>query len=465
MHHAGGWANLTFHFMPTFSVLKRLSSICAAVLILIMVIMWSLHAGESKAAGITYHVASNGNDSNSCSAAQSTSSAKRTIQAGVNCATQPGDIVSVHAGTYTETVSFSHSGSSGNPIRVQPNGYTNDGCGTPGCGSGDAVTWSGGATSPAAILTDVSHIRIQGFTIANTQTSTSASNLGTIQARNSACGGAGCKDNPREGIEILNNTFSNNGSPNGITNGAISGIVVFSAIGRHRSAGNIQTSEISGNTFSGNAGAAVYLISTSNTRIANNNLTSGTGALNTELGGPWYFGGLMYGYAENGSIAMDYLLFEGNTVANVTDSRTPQELSGIRYDHCQSNVGTVIQDNVFHDIHNTANNLGAYDIEGYGIFFESDNCHVETVQRNIIYNVGFVGMRLGSQATGGPITATIAHNTIWHAGRAALYMAAATNITVRNNILHKDQRSPSLAIGMETLAVSRGGHTFRNNLY
>ena len=67
---------------------------------LTFLIVVCLAASPAKAA--TYHVAQNGDDANTCGAAQSTSSSKqkRTIAAGVACLVA-GDTLVIHEGTYT----------------------------------------------------------------------------------------------------------------------------------------------------------------------------------------------------------------------------------------------------------------------------------------------------------------------------------------------------------------------------
>lgn len=63
--------------------------------------------------GKTYYVATNGSDSNSCSAAQSTSTPKRSINAGLSCLTAgSADILDIRSGTYSDRITSVVSGTS-----------------------------------------------------------------------------------------------------------------------------------------------------------------------------------------------------------------------------------------------------------------------------------------------------------------------------------------------------------------
>ena len=69
--------------------------------------------------GATYYVAKTGSDSNSCASAQSQSTRKLTINAGIACL-NPGDTLIVKAGTYNETIpDIIPSGTAGSPTIVK----------------------------------------------------------------------------------------------------------------------------------------------------------------------------------------------------------------------------------------------------------------------------------------------------------------------------------------------------------
>jgi parallel beta-helix repeat protein len=63
------------------------------------------------ASATTYYVGKSGNDSHGCT--NNATDACLTIQRGLNVATSPGDVVQVGAGTYSESPTMTHSGSSG----------------------------------------------------------------------------------------------------------------------------------------------------------------------------------------------------------------------------------------------------------------------------------------------------------------------------------------------------------------
>jgi parallel beta-helix repeat protein len=69
-------------------------------------------AAFSKAAtGVTYYVAKNGNDSNTCAEAQNIGTSKQTINAGIRCLAS-GDTLRIRRGTYVETVGGPNNGTS-----------------------------------------------------------------------------------------------------------------------------------------------------------------------------------------------------------------------------------------------------------------------------------------------------------------------------------------------------------------
>ena len=74
---------------------KRVLATCSTAVALLCI-------GATRAEAATYYTALTGNDANSCAHAQSISTPKRTVTAGVSCL-QPGDTLYVRAGDIHES--------------------------------------------------------------------------------------------------------------------------------------------------------------------------------------------------------------------------------------------------------------------------------------------------------------------------------------------------------------------------
>jgi hypothetical protein len=122
--------------------------------------------------GLQLYVATTGNDANAGTAA----APWRTIQKAMNSAT-PGSTVNIMAGTYNERLTLGVSGTAGNYITFQPNGFSvpAGGCGgytgTP-CGGDQVIldyTSLGTVTDgiPFLEINGKSYVRIQGLTFQN----------------------------------------------------------------------------------------------------------------------------------------------------------------------------------------------------------------------------------------------------------------------------------------------------------
>ena len=135
-------------------------------------LFWAVSQNDVPA-GPQFYVSTTGNDVNN---GTSLSTPWRTIQKAMNSAT-PGSTVNVVAGTYNERLTLGVSGTAGNYITFQPNGFSvpPGGCGgytgTP-CG-GDQVTLDYaplGTLSdgvPFLLVSGKSYVRIQGLTFEN----------------------------------------------------------------------------------------------------------------------------------------------------------------------------------------------------------------------------------------------------------------------------------------------------------
>ena len=128
---------------------------------------------SGASAGPQFYVATTGSDANS---GTSSSASWRTIQKAMNSAT-PGSTVNIMAGTYNERLTLGVSGTVGNYITFQPNGFSipAGGCGgytgTP-CGGDQVIldyAYLGTVTDgiPFLLVSSKSYVRIQGLTFQN----------------------------------------------------------------------------------------------------------------------------------------------------------------------------------------------------------------------------------------------------------------------------------------------------------
>jgi hypothetical protein len=111
-------------------------------------------------------------------------------------------------------------------VRLQQNNYYND---------------------AAALIQNKKYIRIEGFTFDG---STGASIINVIHP-------SGDKNvNPIQGIEIVNNTFTNNGNT-GVTSGTMTVVIELYDTGREHSYTGATVNKITGNTFTNNYGVMI----------------------------------------------------------------------------------------------------------------------------------------------------------------------------------------------------------------
>jgi parallel beta-helix repeat protein len=415
----------------------------------------------SIAQGATYHVAKSGNDNNTCGQAQNPSTPKLSIRAGVNCATTGGDIVSIHAGTYTESVTTGSSGASGNPIRIQANGYTNDGCTTQNCGSGDVVVWTSAGTgnsSPALYIPSQSYIRIQGLQFKNTN------NNRTIQIGDYSLD----KESTQiQGIEILNNTFNNNGTGGqsgtcGST-GYEDDLIKILHAGRNAAYTGATVNSIAANTMTSNYGVYVLLYGSSDWHIFNNTASGLKGSMSPCLANIFtsnffWWGSDRYTSPETYS---ERNLVENNTIGPWDTSNTSaKDYAGFRCD--VDGRKTVMQNNIIHDQFYGQ----GFDANQYiaGVFLEAF-CNDNTVKNNIIYNTVGFGI-----AVGGPVTThnernIIDGNVIYQADRIGIDLHSTISSTVKNNIvMNSGKFFTTVQVGQTSIDLG-GRNVFQNNLY
>jgi hypothetical protein len=125
----------------------------------IVALSTSSSSSSSSGGSSTYYVSTSGSDSNSGSA----SAPWRTIGHALATAKTPGSTIIVGAGTYQELVTFTASGTSGNPITLMANpgsSVTIDG------GSASSGPDRGGGTG-VVTFNNVSYVNLYGFNITN----------------------------------------------------------------------------------------------------------------------------------------------------------------------------------------------------------------------------------------------------------------------------------------------------------
>lgn len=172
--------------------------------------------GVQMSEAATYHVSKSGSNSYSCAQAQSTSTAKGSIQSGIGCLTA-GDTLVIHAGTYHEDIAYNRfpipSGSEGKIITMK-------------AGDGEAVIVDGDpndvVTSPTSLVDfyDVYYWTISGMIFDGRDVivggiTINASTLGSrhIRLENNEIKRAAVNGIfiGSDGVDIINNTIHDGG--------------------------------------------------------------------------------------------------------------------------------------------------------------------------------------------------------------------------------------------------------------
>jgi hypothetical protein len=380
----------------------------------------------------TYYASKTGNNSYSCAQAQSPNTSKLTIQAAVNCATAPGDTVIVYGGTYTENISMAASGTSGNRITLQAN-------------PGDTVTLNNPVTSPSSFtpILDISArswIRIQGFRFQGNRTRRALFGYGGSKA-----------STPMRGIEIVGNTFDDNGVQN---SGDYVATIVMDNTG-HDSNPGAPVNTISGNTFTNNYGTAINLNNSNDWRVINNTGTGQKGSI----------------HAGNGNLhTANYILYGSDTGRHIIEKNNFGQfdtavLSMVDFASIRGDSGCIdslIQDNIFHNVfwgqtHNTTQHA-------YGILLEA-RCHRNTVKNNTIFQTSRSCISIGHPAVGASEDVIIDGNVCYRSQFYGIDLFHAKNALVQNNIVVDAQGQGGATVFVSTESINLGAPTFRNNLY
>jgi parallel beta-helix repeat protein len=393
-------------------------------------LLLSLLSHPLTATAATYYVTKTGNNNNPCTQ----TAPCLTIGRGVSKAVLPGDTVIVGAGTYVESVANWSSGIKGSAISVKAN-------------SGDTVIWHAPSTdlnelAGAILINGRSYVRIEGFRFENSVTKTTIRVVGPVNA----------KDNGSNvvGIEIVNNSFVNNGN-NAIENGGNNSRTIYlQSIGYGSSYAGAPVNIISGNQFNGNYGSDIWLLESSDTQIVGNvsiNLRGSQGKYNgySFMARSIHLGG---GSKRN--------IIERNTISSMTKDAyvtASYDAGGLRLDTGANN--NVFQDNIIHDL----DFAGAAISDG--IYAES-SCNYNLFQRNIIYNIGQRGMHDGAPPTSTAVGNNWINNVVFNCKGGGLILSNSKNTIVKNNILANNGADQ---IAVSSISVSNGGHVFRNNDY
>lgn len=366
----------------------------------------------------TFFVAKNGNDSNSGSASAPWLTIGHAAAKAV-----AGDTVMVGAGTYNESVTFANSGTASAPIVFNGQGSAIiDGTGVSCCLSPTFAQSNGfiGTNTQGLInigaAGGVNYLTIEGFTIQNYKTSSTAEvPLGILVV------GSGT------GINILNNTVKNiqttvgrKGNAYGIGAFGISATPLSLTVSGNTVTGCL-TGESETTTFNGNVQNFVV---SNNTIFNNDNI--GTDAIGFEGVGP-----TGSDQAKNGE-------FSGNLIYNNSAKANPGEGNQFDQDgfYCDGCTDVTVERNTFYG--NDLNMEAASEISGK----VASNV---ILRNNLSYAANSCGVSVGGFAksgTGGSTNITIVNNSFYDddtqkTGSGEFQIQyRATGIVFENNIVY-----------------------------
>jgi hypothetical protein len=346
--------------------------------------------------GPIYYVSTNGSDSNACG---TYTAPWRTIQHAADKVTA-GATVYVEAGTYSESVTFSNSGTSSAPIVFDGqdvaivDGTSVSCCTTPSFASSNGFL----CCNTQGLFTiggydGVNHLTIKGFTIQNYKTSSKTDVPAGILIAGSGAG-----------INILNNTVRNIRTTAGATGNAY-GIGVFGISATPLSvtvSGNTVTGCLTGQsettTFNGNVQDFVF---SNNTIHGNDNI--GMDAIGFEGVGP-----TGYDQAKNGDVYGN-VIYENSAINNPGEQGSVNGYGGYDQDglYCDGCTGVTFERNTVY-----ANDIG---IEAASETPGEVSSYV-IIRNNLVYGSNSCGMTVGGYAesgTGGSADITLVNNSLY----------------------------------------------------
>jgi hypothetical protein len=400
--------------------MKALSRFFFALAVLVSI---SLATSLFAQSGSTFYVSTSGSDSNNGSA----SAPWLTIQHAANTVTA-GATVIVEAGTYNESVTFSTSGTSSEPIVFNGQGTAIvDGstgvacCTTPSWEtSSNFLCCNTQGLFNIGSSSGVSYLTIEGFTIQNYKTSKKADVPAGILIAGSGTG-----------INILNNTVQNIQTTAGADGNAY-GIGVFGTSATPLSV------TVSGNTVTG------CLTGQSETTTYNGNVQNFVVSNNT-----------IY---NNDNIGMDAIGFEGVGPTGYDQAKNGDVYGNVIYDNSAiNNPGE----------QGSANGYGGYDEDG----LYCDGCTGVTFERNTVY-ANDIGIEAASETSGEVSSDVIIRNNLVYGsnscgmtvgGYAKSGTGGSTDITLVNNSLY-DNDTRSTGSGEFQIQYRATGIVFENNI-
>lgn len=386
---------------------------------LLVVILSTLTSMAFAQAGSTFYVSTTGSDSNS----GSSSAPWLTIQHAASTATA-GATVIVEAGTYHESVTFSTSGTSAEPIVFNGRGtaIVDGSTGVTCCTTPSFETSNGFLCCNTQGLfnigsaSGVNYLTVEGFTVQNYKSSTKANvPLGILVA------GSGT------GINILNNTVQNIQTTAG-RDGNAYGIGVFGTSATPLSltvSGNTVTGNLTGQSETTTYNGNVQNFVVSNNKIYNND-NIGMDAIGFEGVGP-----TGYDQASNGDVY-------GNLIYNNSAYKNPGE--GNQYDedglYCDGCTQVTFERNTLYG--NDLNIEAASETAGE---VSSD----VIIRNNLSYAANSCGVSVGGYAksgTGGSTNVVIVNNSLYDndtqkTGSGEFQVQyRATGIIFENNVVY-----------------------------
>lgn len=342
-----------------------------------------------------------------------------SIQNGLNAVTGGGDIVRIRdaASAYDENATLSTSGSSGNPVIIEPD-----------TGHNPTLRHTGSSGANGVInLPGTSYVRIQNLNFNGSGVHTSAfAVLVTAPSANS------------NGVEILNNTFQNWGgtASNANTNAVRAAVGVDGGWCNPTCPGSPTGTIVQGNTFTDNRQNAIFLQHAENTLIENNTISGmkcgrTVDATTDAIGiGIW----------DSGTSSSSGTIIRNNTIRD----HQPYSSCGLTPGAYQTYAAIwcdveprngLIEKNLIYNINQEGDGAN---MESQGLFIEA-GCSGWVAKNNIIHDIGGAGIRQ-RMARSGRTANQYYNNTIYVTGTHGFEGGNTTgsagigNATIENNI-------------------------------